>query len=330
MTIRNTWLYRSSIGAAALVIGLSVCASTAGASTPSVAPPATAAQVTALVAAAPSLKSVPSNAAPSLSDAANDTGLSMAINHGCVGYYGQTSISLKKCTFGDVTGTRTLVALGDSHAAMWLPALNLIGAAHKWKVILLWKGDCGSADLSYWLPPQNRAYPECGKWHKWATSEINKLDPKVVFLGSDVQAISGIGGQAAGHFAPSVWQGGISKTLKELTSAGTTKVVMGDIPVLYNDAGGATICLAAHETNVQACSAPASKAVLTTYATADQQAASKAGAQFIDIAPWFCTSVCTGLIGKYVVYSDSAHVTATYAKYLSGVLYGDLKAGMGS
>jgi hypothetical protein len=36
------------------------------------------------------------------------------------------------------------------------------------------------------------------------------------------------------------------------------------------------------------------------------------------------------LIGKYVVYSDSAHVTATYAKYLSGVLYGDLKAGMGS
>ncbi len=94
---------------------------------------ATLAQVEQVVADAAALRVVPRDASPPLVDAAQDTGMVMAIHHGCYGSTSQTSIADKPCTFGDAASRHTLVAFGDSHAAMWLPALNEVGLSAGWR-----------------------------------------------------------------------------------------------------------------------------------------------------------------------------------------------------
>ena len=56
------------------------------------------------------------------------------------------------------------------------------------------------------------------------------------------------------------------------------------------------------------------------YNGAEQAAASASGASYVDPTPWFCSLVCTPIIGRDIVYLDQAHVTATYARKLELVL----------
>jgi hypothetical protein len=49
-------------------------------------------------------------------------------------------------------------------------------------------------------------------------------------------------------------------------------------------------------------------------------AAASTGARYIDTAPWFCSTVCTDVVGRYQPYWDPFHVTATYATVLGQVL----------
>ncbi|HEV7962005.1 MAG TPA: SGNH hydrolase domain-containing protein, partial [Actinoplanes sp.] len=45
------------------------------------------------------------------------------------------------------------------------------------------------------------------------------------------------------------------------------------------------------------------------------------GVQIVDSTPWFCSAtVCPAIIAGIPVYRDTNHITATYSKYLGGVL----------
>ena len=56
------------------------------------------------------------------------------------------------------------------------------------------------------------------------------------------------------------------------------------------------------------------------YVHAEQAAASEAGTRYISVLPWFCSTTCTAVIGKFEVYFDLYHVTAAYTFYLDRVL----------
>ena len=43
------------------------------------------------------------------------------------------------------------------------------------------------------------------------------------------------------------------------------------------------------------------------------------------MTPWFCTSTCTALIHKTVVYYDRAHITLSFSSYLEPALYQTLR-----
>lgn len=308
--------------AAVLSVILAACGSSPASSAKdlkSVAVQATPEQVQQLVADAPNLQVVPGNVAPSLADAALDTGTAIAIDHGCTGSTGQTSVSIAACTFGDIHAKRDIVLYGDSHAAMWLPAFDQIGTSQGWKVILLWKGNCGAVTATYWLYSQNRTYTECSAWHRWAVPEINQLDPNLVVLTSSVEAGNGDSGNPDVTLVPSVWRGELERTLATIVSPSTVDIVLGDIPSIFKDGpgGGPTICLARHQTDVQACSGPISPG---EYRSAEAQAAAVAGVRYINPVPWFCARICTGLVGNDLVYADGGHATATYVRLLTETL----------
>ena len=96
----------------------------------------------------------------------------------------------------------------------------------------------------------------------------------------------------------------------------TEKVFLGNIPLLSQP--GPT-CLSAHLDDAQACSTPVAQA----YRGFDETEFSVAASfhvRYIDPTPWFCSNVCTAIVGPYDVYMDRFHVSATYATYLRNVL----------
>jgi hypothetical protein len=116
-----------------------------------------------------------------------------------------------------------------------------------------------------------------------------------------------------------------------ITSPKTTKVILGPTPQLGKvpyPTMSAVECLAAHEDDVQACSSRRATMSPYLYGDTDRAVAKQAGVQYIDVFPWFCSSVCTAVIGNMVVYGHSNHLTTTYAAYLSGALQAALQPAM--
>lgn len=278
------------------------------ASSPSSPPPAAVplAEVQQLVAAAPSIKALPANLAPPLTKALSDDAFGQLGAAGCLPTFSTTSLPAANCTFGDRTGSHTLVVLGDSHAAMWLPALDAMGQRTGWKVIDFNKVSCPAADVLVHLDQQNRPYTECQTWHNWVINEINTIKPDI-FVATSETGFKVVG--------PGTLGAGLVKTLESVDAR--YKVVLGDIAYLQQDGPD---CLAAHPSDVQACSTPEPAALNTAGRAMEMGAAKAAGAAYIDVVPWMCSSVCTAVVGNMVVNQDDQHITRTYSAFLSGAV----------
>lgn len=224
------------------------------------------------------------------------------------------------CVYGDANGTRTMILFGDSHAAMWLPGFDVLARRTHWKLVFLAKSGC-SAPLLHFFDPFRGKYPfkECDEWHAYAINRINQTNAELLVVADEFDTPQGAGRR---QFTPAEWQHGLEKTLARVTSRRTKKVVLGDIAYLPKSAPE---CLAAHASDVQACSAPARLAVKTDHAQAERAAASHGGATYVNVVPWFCSATCTPIIGNMVVYFDAYHITKTYATFLSGALESALR-----
>jgi hypothetical protein len=64
----------------------------------------------------------------------------------------------------------------------------------------------------------------------------------------------------------------------------------------------------------------ASDVVGPEFDDAEAAAATNQHATYISATPWFCSDVCTAVVGNMIVYTDTQHSTATYIRYLAGAL----------
>ncbi len=271
-----------------------------------------------LVAAAPEIKTLPDDLTPDLYHATVNFGWMTPGTLSCLADFPE--VTSPGCVLGDPGGSRTVVLLGDSHAAMWLDGFDSVGKDLHWRVLVLAKTGCPAAAISFsrdlaGTPRLIAAYPECGPWLDSAISRINETSPEVVILAS-CNGCEYMVDARGDVVARSAWADGLQRTLDRITPDGTRKVVLGDIPRW----SGALDCLAMNADNVQACSKQVRPALDVTYNDVEQDVATRVGVPYIDVTAWFCSSVCTAVVGNMVVYSNDYHVTATYATYLSGAL----------
>jgi hypothetical protein len=69
---------------------------------------------------------------------------------------------------------------------------------------------------------------------------------------------------------------------------------------------------------VLACATPSSSAIDAKRTAADRAVAAAAGATFIDPTPWVCpTEPCPVVIGNYLVFRDSHHLTTPFSEALA-------------
>ena len=223
--------------------------------------------------------------------------------------------SIPTCEFGDPNGTKTLAIYGDSHAEMWFKAIDRIALAARWRVIFLGKGSCAAVDLPFRNPAglgaANGVFQQCDEWHQFALGRMRSMRPDLIVV-SQSDSLKPDGSL----YSPVRWEAAMISLIRTLPVPPDRVIILGNIPRLVH---GGPECLSLNRNSVQKCSSPNAPDVVV-HNSAERRAAQKVGARYIDTVPWFCSSICTDVIGHFLPYWNTYHVTADFSIALSGVL----------
>ena len=232
---------------------------------------------------------------------------------------GFSAASVPICPFGDQSSSRLMVLYGDSHALMWVPAFRALANASHWRLVLFAKVGCPAT----WV--DNPQY-HCVQWHRWVSGWINRAKPDVLVISqSDLQTVPGPTASEPISYSTAQWHAGLDELFRSFRVPSMRTVLLGTTPVPTQPTPG---CLGAHPSDVQACWTPVSAAI-PSFSSVDRSTALADGVQFVDTTPWFCSSVCTPIIGDYVVYDDwSQHISGPWVSYLRVVLRQSLQSAM--
>jgi hypothetical protein len=88
-----------------------------------------------------------------------------------------------KCVYGDRQATRSVVLVGDSHAAQWFPAIDQWARQKGFRLVVMTKSSCPASALP--LPDRgNFNAAICDSFRTNAFDQINRLAPELVIAGS--------------------------------------------------------------------------------------------------------------------------------------------------
>jgi peptidoglycan/LPS O-acetylase OafA/YrhL len=222
---------------------------------------------------------------------------------GCHVNYGEPESG--ECTYGDINSKTTIVLYGDSHAAQWFPALEVLANERGFKLVSLTKSACPSVDV----PRDDRGAfkaVDCDQWRVNSIARIQELAPTAVIM-SNFQ-----------YFTPPSeypdrdkwWSDGQSRLLSSLRGSSDHLIYINDTPHPSRDIPN---CLASRNSN--SCDSTEKTPVQII-----------SGFKKIDPTPWLCTDVCPAFLDGYVVYRDASHLTVDAALALKGQLEAALVA----
>ena len=272
-------------------------------------------QVQSAVAAAADVTAVPANLSPPLATAfAEKTALSF---NGCLREPFESG--QPECAFADTNSSTTVALVGDSHAAMWTPALQQIATERHWRLEMLAKGACPLLDIEVTNPLSRLAelFEHCGEWRNQIISRLEAERPRMIVLslwrgyGTD-EALSGYRAFDSG------WIAGFTRLVHRLRATGAQVLVLGPIP---DPSFHVPVCLSGYLDDVQACTPSRSSAVHESGIAAEAAATKAGGGQYFDTTELFCTAQrCPVIVGNTLVYVDENHMTLEYARFLGPVV----------
>jgi peptidoglycan/LPS O-acetylase OafA/YrhL len=268
------------------------------------------AQAQAAVAASADLKAVPSNLTPPLADAAADK--AAVFVNGCVRSW--RDVGQSECATADTASATTVTLVGDSHAAMWNPALEQIAGQRHWRLETLGKVTCPPQNLPITSPYLGREYTECEQWRNEITTRLQAEHPRLIVLG--------VGRRYGGDFGftsyDPAWVDSLGRMVAQLRHMGATVLVLGPVPDPHSTV---PTCLSAHLADASACSPARSQAVNDAGIAAEKAATTANGGHYADLTPLFCTTQsCPVIVGNDLVFRDDNHVTIAYAQALAPVI----------
>ncbi len=263
----------------------------AAAAGPAVAESATAAVRTAVRAALADAP-IPAATSPGLAVASSDH-----VNLGACSAYGRLRSEI--CQLGDPRGHHTVVLFGNSHSAMWEPALATIARRDHWRFYPVVKEACGYdtyTDVVPGLSPRN----QCSRWYEWATSVIARLHPDLIVMGS--------------YTVTQYWFRGEQSALARLKPLAPRFVLLSDTPRRTNPLPD---CLLQSDATQKTCLWHESAANDEKQRSTERIAA-LASVDYLNVTPWFCwRGLCPGVIDDLLPYPDRAHLTPEYSRFLT-------------
>ena len=226
------------------------------------------------------------------------------------------------CSYGDVAATRTIALAGGSHAEHWLPALDLLGQLHHFKVVTYLKMGCPLSTEQVPLVMGNNApYPQCREWVQRTMSKLVVDRPDYVFTtttrpwnikSGDVMPATYIG----------IWQTLSDNNIPILGMRDTPWLVKNGKPFDPAD------CLAKGG-NAQSCEVKRSDVLSDRNQTLDFVT------QFpllkvLDMSGAICRAdVCRPVEGNVLIYHGAHHLDPTYVRTMANELGRQIAANTG-
>lgn len=211
------------------------------------------------------------------------------------------------CERGDPNGSTTLMVIGDSKIAQYVPALDEIGERRGWKVVTTTKSSCA---LSATTPIiRDGPYGSCRDWGQQVLDLVEEIDPSVVLLS---QGSSQAWDEESGAGSVELMRQGMLAAYERIANSGASIVmirnnVIGDFVVRD--------CVSANPEALERCIIPWEAVDGKGSGVLQERVAAEVGYALIDPTPLLCPEqLCLPVIGGVLVYRDGSHITATYVK----------------
>ena len=254
---------------------------------------------------------VPDNVTPPLRSARYDTGL--VYENDCHVYY-DTEVKTD-CIFGDPNGSVTIALFGDSHAAQWFPALDIIARENGWRLLSLTQGGCPFIDVITYNATDNIDLTYCGPWRESVISYLREQDVSVVFLSQYYRLRAASDRQA---IAASAYAELLPPLLDRFRADGIEPVVIADTPYFEREVPG---CLTENRSRMDRCAPGDASAELIEVEETIRRVVLERQVGFIEPRRWLCVEgSCPPVVGNLLVYRDQSHVSATFVEWLTPVL----------
>lgn len=202
-----------------------------------------------------------------------------------------------------------LMVVGDSHAAQWFPVYEHLASAHGWHTMMTTKAACSFADVVV-RGGRSRTgpYSSCTSWGKNVMKLLVSNAPDVVLISqSTTYTVAGKEKEASFEDLKSGYTRRISE-VKEETAAEV--IVLADTPRLGFNAAD---CLSRQGAVFEKCSGAAAEVLSRRDPLVD--AAREVGVPIVNANDLICPDhSCPPIINDVIVWRDSHHVTATFAK----------------
>ena len=208
------------------------------------------------------------------------------------------------CVYGDTDSDTTIAMLGDSKMGQWFPAVAAIADAEGWRLELYLKSGCAFTERG--------EAADCNAFGRNLADHFDTTGAPDLALVSQVRA------------DPEV-RDGTTESIRTLQARGTRVIVLADSPRPVTPKVYA--CVETHEGDYSACAFDAAGQGRKGSGTPNlAAAAAETGAPFVDLNAWICPpgSTCPAVIADTLVYRQGSHVTASYVRSLTPMLYRDL------
>jgi peptidoglycan/LPS O-acetylase OafA/YrhL len=236
--------------------------------------------------------------------------------HGChVGYSATAPASA--CLFGDVAARRTVVLLGDSHAAQWFPAMDELAVREHVRLISWTKSGCPfTLGVHIFLPAIGRDYSECLAWQTAVVRELRSMPrPAMIVVGRTStylpQVLTADGEKPAAAQAGRIWGAGMKQSVTTLRRLTGRVVVLRDTPHAPFDVPA---CISWDPDSASRCNFP--RAADGHSDDAEYAAERKAGVPrdvYANPTSAVCPkTVCPAVFDGQITYRDDNHLTAKF------------------
>nr|WP_269328543.1 acyltransferase family protein [Kineosporia babensis] len=211
----------------------------------------------------------------------------------------------------------TVVLFGDSHAAQWYPAMEVLARKHRWRLAVFTKVMCTPAEVDLYAEAFRGSYRTCNAWRQDSIRRINALKPALVVMTSIADHMDLVEGN---DDVDGTWAEGWAATTQRFK--GTDLVFLADTPAAQENVPE---CLSQHPKKVSACAQSPQQAAGSQQRERIAEAVGRAGARVVDPLPWFCgDTTCPVVVGNTLIYRDDNHITGAYARLVAPLLAEEL------
>lgn len=224
------------------------------------------------------------------------------------------------CTFGDLNGQRKVALIGDSHADMWLPAMDKLGKQKGIKVIYMAKSACSFYELANYSPESSSSI--CATWANSAMTELRDSKPfDAVMIGRRSQNLTGtsaLGKDAEKSGNQNTFVDDIHQTFEQLSKVTSEIVILEDPASASFDVPS---CIERGQGDVSQCGFERESGLHEELIIqADEKKAAEGLPSYVKVeaintAPLLCKedqTTCPAVVsnstGTYIVFRDNHHV----------------------